>query len=136
MELHTLSNWIDTDILEKKDIADLKKRGATKIYEIDEEKLYKKFGENNALIFYRWFGNPMFLPHIYRVFVISNSKWLKFAVCSFDTQNKIDWGVFYPVYQTDKQQDFTYSQKHYPKFSIAFSYADCKTAYELFNQLP
>lgn len=136
MELHTLSNWIDEDILEKKDIPDLKRKGAEKIYEINEEKLYKKYGEDNALIFYRWFGSPMFLPHIYRVFITSNSNDLKFVVCTLNKQNKIDWGIFYPVYQKDKIQDFTYSQKHYPKFSIAFSYADCKTAYELFNQLP
>ena len=136
MELLNITNWIDEDILEKKDIADLKKRGATKIYEINEEKLYKKYGEDNAIIFYRWFGSPMFLSHIYRVFITSNSKGLKFAVCTFNKENKIDWGVFYPVYQIGKQQDFTYSQKHYPKFSIAFSYEDCKKAFELFNQLP
>ena len=136
MELLNITNWIDEDILEKKEVADLTKRGATKIYEINEEKLYKKYGEDNAIFFYRWFGSPMFLPHIYRVFIASNLNGLKFVVCTLNKQNKIDWGIFYPVYQKDKIQDFTYRKKHYPKFSITFPYEDCRKAYELFNQLP
>lgn len=136
MELLNITNWIDTDILEKKEVADLKRKGATKIYEINEEKLCKKFGMDNAILFYRWFGSPMYLPHIYRVFITSNSQGLKFVVCTLNKQNKIDWGIFYPVYQIGKQQDFTYSQTKHPRFSIKFSFEDCRKAFELFNQLP
>ena len=138
MELHTLTNWIDTDILEKRKVEDfnLHNPNINKLYEINVSSLEKKYGSDNALIVYRWFGQPLYLEDIYRTFILTNSKGLQFLVCTFDRENKIDWGVGYYIYQKDKEQDFTYRQKQYPKFSITFPHSDCQKAFELFNKLP